>query len=66
MRRLRSDQKIINWSSSRAATYILFVVFRHNFLFVVFTPQTASCRPEHWVSSPMKTMHYQCNCNKQC
>ena len=31
----------------------------HNFLFVVFTPQTANRGLERWLSSPMKTMHYQ-------
>ena len=33
----------------------------YKFLHVVFTPQTASCGPERWVSSSMKTMHYQRN-----
>ena len=28
----------------------------HNFLFVVFTPQTSSCGPERWVGSTKKTM----------
>ena len=27
----------------------------HNFLLAVFTPQTASCGPERWVSSLKKT-----------
>ena len=39
---------------------------RHNFLLVVFTPQTASCGPELWVSSSIKTMHYQRNCDTLC
>ena len=36
----------------------------HNFLFVVFTPQTSSCGPERWVGSTMKTMFHQCNCKR--
>ena len=36
----------------------------HNFLFVVFTPQTSSCGPERWVGSTMKTMFHQRNCKR--
>ena len=36
----------------------------HNFLFVVFTPQTSSCGPERWVGSTKKTMFHQRNCKR--
>ena len=36
----------------------------HNFLFVVFTPQTSSCGPERWVGSTIKTMFHQRNCKR--
>ena len=30
----------------------------HNFLLVVFTPQTSSCGPERWVSSTMNIQRW--------